>query len=207
MATVFIQQSNRRIESPDEVRAFLAQYGIVYERWPVDERVSPDASADDILRAYDPEIQRLKSERGYVTADVINVTPETPNLEAMLNKFNKEHTHSEDEVRFIVKGRGVFHIHPANAEVFGLEVEGGDLINVPAGTQHWFDLCLERTIRAIRLFRDTSGWTPSYTQTTLHENFQPLCWGPGYLPAERMAGKSVPDILATPSRGPSSARN
>jgi ARD/ARD' family len=43
---------------------------------------------------------------------VIDVTPETPNLEAMLAKFRREHWHDEDEVRFIIRGRGLFHIHP-----------------------------------------------------------------------------------------------
>ncbi|MFN9915503.1 MAG: acireductone dioxygenase, partial [Pirellulaceae bacterium] len=47
-----------------------------------------------------------------MTADVINVHRETPGLDAMLARFNQEHTHSEDEVRFTVSGRGVFHLHP-----------------------------------------------------------------------------------------------
>jgi hypothetical protein len=42
-------------------------------------------------------------------------------------------------------------------------VEAGELIRVPRGTWHWFDLCAERRIRAIRLFQDTfGGWTPHY---------------------------------------------
>jgi len=36
------------------------------------------------------------------------VNPATPNLEAMLARFDKEHTHDEDEVRFILSGRGIF---------------------------------------------------------------------------------------------------
>src|SRR5205085_9632494 len=98
-------------------------------------------------------------------------------------RFNKEHTHSEDEVRFIVKGRGVFYIHGKDGRVFAIEVEGGDLINVPKGTQHWFDLCADRTIRAIRLFHDKSGWTPQYVEQGVHGRFAPVCWGPGYLPS------------------------
>lgn len=43
-----------------------------------------------------------------MVADVIDVDPETPNLEAMLAKFSREHWHNEDEVRFIFEGRG-FH--------------------------------------------------------------------------------------------------
>lgn len=184
MASIFIQSENRKITDPQEIVAFLKPYGIWYEQWNVGERVSPDATSEEILAAYKPEIDRLKAQGGYVTADVINVTPETPNLQALLDKFNKEHTHSEDEVRFIVKGRGVFHVNPVTAPVFGIEVEGGDLINVPAGTQHWFDLCTDRTIRAIRLFLDPSGWTPSYMEKSAHVDYTPLCWGPNYIPAQ-----------------------
>ncbi|MCU0880397.1 MAG: cupin domain-containing protein, partial [Pirellulaceae bacterium] len=111
-----------------------------------------------------PEIERLKSAGGFLTADVINVSPATPGLDGMLAKFSKEHTHSEDEVRFTVKGSGVFHIHPENGPVFAIQVESGDLINVPAGTKHWFDLCSDKTIRCIRLFQDMSGWTPHYVE-------------------------------------------
>ena len=120
---------------------------------------------------------------GYVTADVINVNPETPNLETLLDRFRSEHTHSEDEVRFILKGRGLFHIHPPSGPVFAIQVEAGDLINVPKGTQHWFDLCGEKTIRAIRLFQDKSGWTPQYIEGSFHGNYQPLCSGRPTFPA------------------------
>jgi 1,2-dihydroxy-3-keto-5-methylthiopentene dioxygenase len=116
---------------------------------------------------------------------VINVKPETPGLDAMLNRFSKEHWHDEDEVRFIVHGRGLFHIHPPKGKIFSLEVVKGDMIRVPRGTHHWFDLCADKTIRAIRLFQDTSGWTPHYTETREEEKFQPLCFGPGYFPAPR----------------------
>ncbi|HKD37999.1 MAG TPA: cupin domain-containing protein [Pirellulales bacterium] len=184
MAKVTIPSENRRIDNADEIRQFLAPYGIWYERWAVEERVDPDASSDEILAAYAPEVERLMKQGGYVTADVINVTPDTPGLQEMLDRFNKEHTHSEDEVRFIVKGRGVFYIHVEDGRVFAIEVEGGDLINVPKGTQHWFDLCADRTIRAIRLFQDKSGWTPQYVDEGVHAEYAPLCWGPSYLPSD-----------------------
>jgi cupin superfamily acireductone dioxygenase involved in methionine salvage len=80
------------------------------------------------------------------------------------------------------RGRGIFHIHPEDDPVFRIEVERGDMINVPRGTRHWFDLCEDRDIRAIRLFQDLSGWTPHYTGSGADEGFQPLCFGPQYLP-------------------------
>ncbi len=112
---------------------------------------------------------------------MIDVRPDTPNLETMLARFTREHWHDEDEVRFIIEGRGLFHVHPPDRPVFAIEVEAGDLIRVPRGTHHWFDLCADRRIRAIRLFQDPSGWTPHYTDSGADQGFQPVCFGPSYL--------------------------
>lgn len=191
MARITVSDEGRTIEAPSAIAAFLAPFGIQYQRWDTDGgRVSPDATAEAILAAYEPEIATLKAQGGYVTADVINVVPDTPGLDAMLERFNKEHTHDEDEIRFIVKGRGVFHIHPPAGPVFAIQTDEGDLINVPAGTRHWFDLCPDRTIRAIRLFKDTSGWTPRYIEGGVHEQYAPVCWGPRYL-------SGVPEVAPT----------
>ena len=181
MARIRVQDENREITDHQEICEFLKPFGISYENWDVDSRIGSEATNEEILDAYAPEIERLKEQGGFVTADVINVTPETPGLDDMLAKFNKEHTHSEDEVRFTIKGSGLFHIHPDNAPVFAIQVESGDLISVPTGTQHWFDLCDDRTIRCIRLFEDTSGWTPHYVDNPVHENYTPVCMGPAYL--------------------------
>ena len=182
MAVVIVPFTSKRYDTPEEISTFLRPHGIEYERWAVEGRIGADATNAEILTAYKPEIDALKQRGGYATADVINVTAETPGLDQMLEKFNKEHTHSEDEIRFIVKGRGVFHIHPKNAPVFSIQTDAGDLINVPAETQHWFDLCSERSIRAIRLFKDVTGWTPSYIPEGVHYRFSPVCWGPELLP-------------------------
>jgi 1,2-dihydroxy-3-keto-5-methylthiopentene dioxygenase len=191
MARVIIPDEGRRLDDAAEINAFLAPFGIRCERWPLEERVAADADPGAILTAYAPEIDRLKAEGGYVTADVISVSPATPGLEEMLQKFRSEHTHSEDEVRFILKGRGLFHVHPTSGPVFAIQVEPGDLINVPAGTRHWFDLCEEKTIRAVRLFLDKSGWVPHYVEGGLHARYAPVCWGPTYLPATAGAPAGV----------------
>ena len=183
MARIRIQDENREIDDPQEICEFLQPFGLWYERWDVEGRIGAEATNEEILAAYAPEIERLKKAGNFVTADVINVSPQTPNLDAMLAKFAKEHTHSEDEVRFTVKGSGVFHIHPPGGPVFAIQVESGDLINVPAGTQHWFDLCNDRTIRCIRLFQDASGWTPHYVESGVHERYSPVCLGPSYVQA------------------------
>src|SRR4051794_9607145 len=185
MAVVLIPDEKRTINDKAAISEFLAPFGIYHERWPLEERVDPDAAPEEILKAYDKEIDVLKKQGGYVTADVISVSPQTPNLDAMLAKFTMEHTHSEDEVRFILKGRGLFHIHPESGPIFAIQVEAGDLINVPKGTKHWFHLCEDKTIRAIRLFQDTSGWTPAYIESGRHTQYAPVCWGPNYVKSDK----------------------
>jgi 1,2-dihydroxy-3-keto-5-methylthiopentene dioxygenase len=183
MALLTIPDEKRSLSEAGEITRFLANVGIEYERWEPGTLVAANASADEILAAYEPKIEELKKRGGYVTADVIDVNPQTPGLDVMLTKFNVEHWHDEDEVRFILAGRGVFHVHPKEGPVFAIEVGAGDLIRVPLGTHHWFDLCTDRCIRAIRLFQDPSGWTPHYTGSGVDRGYEPVCFGPTYIPS------------------------
>ncbi|HKE55428.1 MAG TPA: cupin domain-containing protein [Pyrinomonadaceae bacterium] len=182
MAIVTIPEEDKTIKDSAAIVACLKTYDIDYERWLPAHPVADDAPAEEILQAYAKEIGELKRRGGYVTADVIDVGPGTPGLEAMLAKFNREHWHDEDEVRFIIAGRGLFHIHAEGQPVAAIEVEAGDLIRVPRGTRHWFNLCADRRIRAIRLFQDMSGWTPIYTESGVDESFHPVCFGVSHVP-------------------------
>ncbi len=172
MAVVTVPDQNLTLIDADEIKNHLASIGIDYERWENVKNVSSDASADEILEAYSDEIEKMKANGGYRTADVIDIKADTPNLEPMLEKFRPEHFHDEDEVRFIVKGCGIFHIAPENGgDVTAVKMTAGDMIRVPRGTRHWFDLDRMRTVRAIRLFQDVTGWTPHYTESGLEKKY------------------------------------
>ncbi|HQU85625.1 MAG TPA: cupin domain-containing protein [Pyrinomonadaceae bacterium] len=171
MAVVIVPDKNLTLTDESEIKSYLASINIDYERWENLKNISADASEDEILAAYTDEIEKLKKSGGYVTADVINIVPETANLETMLNKFRPEHWHDEDEVRFIVKGCGIFHIAPENGDVVAVKMTSGDLIRVPKGTKHWFDLDENKTVRAIRLFQDVSGWMPHYTESGREKHY------------------------------------
>ena len=187
MAIVRIPEEQRTLREFVEVRDYLAGIGIDYERWTAARELPSDAAQQQILDAYSSEVDRLREKGGYTTADVIDVNPRTPGLDVMLAKFNTEHWHDEDEVRFILAGRGLFHIHPHAGPVVVIEVGEGDLIRVPRGTHHWFDLCGDRRIRAIRLFQDISGWTPHYTGSGVDRAFEPVCLGPAYIQPQSFA--------------------
>ena len=186
MATVRIPAEDRILIDPQNITAYLSSVGITYEQWQPAQPASSSAPAEEVLFAYLNQVESLKIREGYVTTDVIDVQPQTPGLEAMLAKFSREHWHDDDEVRFIIEGHGLFHVRPRQGPVCAIEVEKGDLILIPRGTWHWFDLCGDRTIRAIRLFRDPAGWVPLYTGSGVDRAYQPVCFGPQYIPPQQL---------------------
>ncbi len=111
---------------------------------------------------FQAELDVLRGSRGYVTQDVVELRPDTPNLEGILAKFKDEHLHRDDEVRLVVSGAGVFDVRGADERWIRIEVERGDLIVVPALLYHRFFLTESREIRCVRLFKDAAGWVPEY---------------------------------------------
>lgn len=185
MAVLRVPDRDLTLQDFSEIKRYLAAIGIGYDVWKPSVALDREASNEQILQAFAGEIEALKAEGGYQTADVINLFPDTPDLEPMLARFSKEHWHDEDEIRFITAGRGIFHIRPKDGSpVVALTVEEGDLARVPAGTWHWFDLCSDRRIRAIRLFQDPNGWTPHYTDSGKDAGYMPLCFGLDFIPPQ-----------------------
>lgn len=177
MAIVRIPNYHRTLRDPEEIGTCLESAGVQHQFWQPAYAVPPDAPAEEILAAYAADIEALKAHGGYVSADVIDITPDTPNLDAMLAQFAREHWHAEDEVRFIIEGSGLFFIRPRSGPVVSVETRAGDLLCVPRGTWHWFHLCPERRIRAIRLFQDPTGWKAYYTASGVDSGYAPLCLG------------------------------
>ena len=143
MAHVRIPDEDRTLRDPDAIRGYLAEHGIEYERWSPDPAVPDSGSPEAILAANAAKIEELKTRGGYVTADVIDVKPDTPGLDAMLAKFSTEHWHDEDEVRLIVEGRGLFHIHPPDGPVVAIEVGEVPVVALPSAVNVPVELILK----------------------------------------------------------------
>src|SRR5690606_42026475 len=88
----------------DEITQVLNSVGVRFERWPTRE-LPVDATAEQILETYAEEVERLKVENGFQTADVISLNPQHPQKDELRKKFLDEHRHSEDEDRFFVRGQ------------------------------------------------------------------------------------------------------
>jgi 1,2-dihydroxy-3-keto-5-methylthiopentene dioxygenase len=148
------------------IAAELATIGVRFERWPT----RPLADTAAILEVYAPEIEALKAEAGYQSVDVVALAPDHPDRAALRGKFLSEHTHGEDEVRFFVDGEGLFTLH-AGGRVFNMLCTKGDLISVPAGMKHWFDMGPAPHFTAIRLFVNPDGWVARFTGDAIADRF------------------------------------
>ncbi|MDA0664321.1 MAG: cupin domain-containing protein [Proteobacteria bacterium] len=156
-----------------EIAAALAGIDVRFERWTAAAQLPDGADQDEVLAAYTDEVARLQEEGGYRTTDVIRLPRGTPDTEPMRRKFLSEHTHSEDEVRFFVEGSGAFYLR-AGGHVHQVICEADDLISVPAGTRHWFDMGPDPFFCAIRLFTDPAGWVAEYTGDDIAGRFPTL---------------------------------
>lgn len=148
----------------------LTEIGVRFERWNADQPLAEDADDAAVLAAYAGDIDRLNRLGGYRSVDVVRMTPAHPAAGEMRAKFLAEHTHADDEVRFFVEGAAQFYLHAAG-KVFMLVCEAGDLISVPAGTRHWFDMGPKPRFTALRLFVSPDGWVAQFTGDEIGEAF------------------------------------
>jgi 1,2-dihydroxy-3-keto-5-methylthiopentene dioxygenase len=151
------------------IAAALAEVGVRFERWPL----KPLAPGDEVLAVYAEEVDRLTAEGGYRSIDVATIAPDHPERETMRGTFLSEHTHGEDEVRFFVDGEGLFTLHHGD-RVFNMLCSAGDLISVPAGMRHWFDMGASPRFTAIRLFVNPDGWIARFTGSDIAQRFPRL---------------------------------
>ncbi|WP_099354109.1 1,2-dihydroxy-3-keto-5-methylthiopentene dioxygenase [Fredinandcohnia onubensis] len=167
MANIKLRNTGERLEGQEKVAAFLQEQGVLYEHWdtsklPVELRGNcriNDEQKEQILSIYEKEIKSLGERNGYQNWDVIALSDATPNLDELLKKFEQVHVHTEDEVRAIVAGHGIFIIKGSgDTGYFDVELEAGDVISVPVDTPHFFTLMDDREVVAVRLFIDAAGW-------------------------------------------------
>ena len=173
MATLTIPDKKITLSATQEIQNYLKVRGIWFDEWEASCEFSNDASQEEILSAYSHALKPFMQQGGYQTADVISVHSETPSLPELRAKFLREHIHTEDEIRFFVDGIGYFWFNLDNDEpVFCVKCEAGDLLSVPAGIKHWFEMGKDPFVKTIRIFTDASGWTPHYTDSQIDTQYR-----------------------------------
>lgn len=157
----------------DEIQQQLNVAGVRFERWQADRELGENPSAETVIAAWQHAIDKLVAEKGYQSWDVISLRADNPQKEAMRAKFLNEHTHGEDEVRLFVAGAGLFCLH-IGSRVYQVLCEKNDLISVPAGTPHWFDMGPEPNFTAIRIFDNPEGWVAQFTGNDIAGSYPTL---------------------------------
>jgi 1,2-dihydroxy-3-keto-5-methylthiopentene dioxygenase len=151
-----------------EIQDALAPLSVRFERWEASTALPPGAGQDEVLKAYARDVERLQAIGGYQSVDVVRLHPEHPDRATMRQKFLAEHTHADDEVRFFVEGAGAFYLRDDD-HVLKVVCEQGDLLAVPRGTRHWFDMGERPLFAAIRFFSVPDGWVAAFSNDTIAE--------------------------------------
>ncbi len=129
----------------------------------------PSLDAHDkaqVLGEIDPE-SKLGGPGQWQARDLVTLHPETPKIDELLATFARCHVHSDDEIRFIIDGAGVFGVVLPDGGQVELTVEAPEYIRVPAGTEHWFRLTSAKRCKAIRYFSETPKWEADFTGTQI----------------------------------------
>ncbi|MCX8966024.1 acireductone dioxygenase [Erwinia psidii] len=157
----------------DAIRQQLNAKQVRFERWHADRDLGEDPQPETVIKAYQHAIDKLVAEKGYQSWDVISMRSDNPQKEALRGKFLSEHTHGEDEVRFFVEGAGLFCLH-LDGHIYQVLCEKNDLISVPAGTPHWFDMGSSPHFTAIRIFDNQEGWVARFTGDNIADAYPRL---------------------------------
>ncbi|MBK0004180.1 MULTISPECIES: acireductone dioxygenase [Erwiniaceae] len=156
-----------------EIAEKLKSKDVRFERWEADRDLGENPDSETVIKAYQHAIDRLVAEKGYQSWDVISMRADNPQKDVLRTKFLSEHTHAEDEVRFFVEGAGLFCLH-LDGHIYQILCEKNDLISVPEGTAHWFDMGSAPHFTAIRIFDNQEGWIANFTGDTIADAYPRL---------------------------------
>ena len=167
--------SGQTITDIPSIQKILAPIQVQLSFWMIQQNVEillqqsqlQEEEKETVAKAHDIYFKSLQEKKGYQHRDLIVLHPDIPNLDTLLEKFSRIHTHDDDEVRYIVDGEGIFgFVLPNNTQIL-LTVEPGEFIHVPKDTEHWFVLTEKKRIKALRYFTTMDGWAPNYTQRAI----------------------------------------
>lgn len=174
---VFADEAQPRLlEEQHDVQAIaehMQAIGVLFRRWPVVDGIGPQTDTDATLRAYATQTTALREEFGFASMDVVSLYPGHPGAAAARAKFLQEHTHDDFEMRYFAAGGGLFYLRKAG-KVYVLLCTAGDLISVPAGMTHWFDMSEAPYFVALRFFTREDGWVANFTGDEVASRYAPM---------------------------------
>lgn len=159
---------NKVLTHFDDIAATLAELGVRFERWQP-APIEKGASDAQLIAAYQAQIDAL----GYADVGVLSVTNDHPQKDELRAQFLDERRYREDHVRFFIAGQGLFALHIGDY-VYAVRCEKNDLLVIPAGMAHWFDIGENPHFVALQFFNSAQGGVPELTGDKLARQFPGL---------------------------------
>ena len=138
---------NEIITTYKDITRYLDNIGIFYTQVPTREDI----------------IEYIRDQYDVPYNDTIKIDSSTPNYPELRKKFNREHIHTDYEMRLFTHGSAKFYFKEQD-NVYELTVGPNDLISVPANVKHWFEAGDNPNFAAIRFFTEKDGWEAHYTE-------------------------------------------
>lgn len=163
-----LSESGERLDGIEAIAGTLAPLSIAvgHDPDPLPVSILPlltvaDPTAEQreaILTSLDERLERLRILEPLVSRDLLNLHPEAPGTAEHLRRFSGFHTHDDDEGRYVVSGECRFGFVLPGGPQLRLTLHPGDVLRIPAGTEHWFQLTALGQLKAVRLFSHVDDW-------------------------------------------------
>jgi len=154
----------------DDISHYLQADGIRMEHWPLKASEIGDRMAEsDVLQHYALNIKQAKQDLAHTQVDIVNIQPGDSRAIGLRDKYLSEHTHEEDEARFLLSGSLLLYIH-VNERIHVVQCVAGDYIVVPKGVKHWLDIGPEPDYQCIRIYNDIAALNNNYTGSYVAES-------------------------------------
>ena len=115
-------------------------------------------------------LNKICKDRGYKNNDEKEIGSHLSNYSDMIKIFSTEHIHSDEEIRYVLKGSGYFDVRNKDDQWVRIQVTKGDLIILPEGIYHRYVSDETNYIHVMRIFTEEPKWTPINRPCDNHES-------------------------------------
>lgn len=151
-ALATLDTPNKVLTHAEDIASILAEHGVRFERWQPGP-LEKGASEAQMIAASQTQIDAL----GYSAVEVFSVGSDQPHKDELRAMHQKMRRFSEDHARLFIAGQGLYTLQVGDY-LYAVRCEKNDLLVIPAGLSHGFDigenpycvtLCLSNSVRGL----------------------------------------------------------
>jgi len=141
---------NKVLNHADDIASTLSAVGIDYRQLELPAALRPGCEQAEFGAAYGLWLQAFMGKEGDVQQELFNLQRNHPQKLELRARYLDEQVQSSASTWLFLGGFAQLSVH-LDGYVYVLQGERGDLLTLPAGTRHWFDLGEEPHVLAVRL--------------------------------------------------------